>query len=276
MSIILDYSMNHKISGVLFMNLSKIQNLLLDLTVDPKTVEILHKDSLLIENKYGLSEKETEFAKEIDREMLKEFSIDVILKRLRQVEPWVFRTLHYLEITDLEQLDRLLLEFTSENVMHQNEWRAKLEDFFNYVLQKIDDPVLLDIVRFEKWIYLFQNNETENTISQVDHFILSPDVALFLANFPADLLITSTSDNSNVSLFKEYHGQNSYILGKQSEEDVDLFEIDGIYYEVLCTCNHPTPKTELLNRLDTLAKKYEITRNSSEMLQELLDLEILI
>ncbi|WP_139488235.1 hypothetical protein [Brevibacillus dissolubilis] len=257
------------------MSLAQIQSLVLHLTVNPGLLDELEQQPELVGQRFGLTTEEVGFARQMSRPVLHSFQLQIANKRMgTRHREYVKRTTSLFEP---KQRAQLMLEFLSKHEMRTNTWGQKIPDYLDFLSEKLTDSpyaaILQEIPAFEKWLYTCSLQAEPTGSSETAGYVLSATVQVHAFPFPAEELITG---NLPMEFLVQRHGETGYVLGMWTGTQVDLFEIDNSYYELMTRCKEPLSMEELLAVAEEIRVRFQKDRTAQEMVQELLEMAILI
>ncbi|WP_143188006.1 hypothetical protein [Thermoactinomyces sp. DSM 45891] len=259
------------------LSLKKIQNVLLNIAVDPKLIADM-KSSEVIKRRFDLSQDEYDSIMKLDFDTLHKFCIRVALKRIRTspANQHIWRTMDILGLKGAEE--RMIERFISEHVMLQNDWLSKVPQFLGYIQECSDDTVIAEIARFEEWFfYLSQRNiDTEKNATD-NQSSLSIGIDLCEMPFIAEpILKNDILRDKDIIAIESSIGNTSFILGKKQGNDIELFEIDRCTYMIINDLNPVFHKEEFLKVADNKIAELMAEYTAVNLWDQLRDLEIIV
>lgn len=267
------------------MALKNIQNLMLNVVINHNTLHDVYRNPDKYQAEFALTDEEIGYALQMPRRAIGAFNISLVFKRLRRshARQFVVRTLGYMSNG---QKGNVIRSFTGKYNMRQNDWMERVGDFLDHAEQETfgerskADLVNIDIIAFERWVYNLYVAGGRGEVASGSGYVLAPSVKVEKFPFPATPLISTDTTESNFALLNKSHGQDGYVLGQYVHQgnlkDVDLYEIDNCYYQLLKQCETPKSNEQFHQIAQTIAQDLGVERTSEEMLQELLELGILI
>jgi len=260
------------------MSLANIQHLVLRLTIDPAFADQFRSDPKSVQAALGLNDQEIEWAQQIPPKQIEEFQATVCAKRSRRAESVYART-H--QLVPLKRRMEYFREFARQHVMRYNQWAEKALDYLNFVEGNVQDStdrqdtVLREVVQFEKWLYLFSQEEFAERAGT--GYATAANVRVQAFPFPAEPLIADPITPANINLLIEGYGTTTgYVLAQKIGTQVDLYEIDECYYNLIRLSDEPCSLAELTKRAETVAKELGLQKQPEEMITELQEFGILI
>lgn len=257
---------------------------MLNMVINHSTLHDLYRDPDKYQAEYDLTDEEIDFALQMPRRTIGSFQMQIISKRMRnsQAHRFIGRTLAYMSSG---QKGNSMRSFMSTFPMKQNEWMQRVPDFLNLVEEVTfaehskADQVNIDVIAFERWVYeLFTSERVERPVGT--GYVLSPNVQVRSFPFPTELLLSPDTTEGTFARLNRQHGNVGYVLGqvafKGGKKDVDLYEIDQTYYQLLSRLETPLTEEEFHQAAVAIAQEQGVDKSSAEMLHELLDLQIIV
>lgn len=258
------------------MSLANIQHLVLTLSIDPAFSDQFYQDPTHAQKQFGLTDQEVEWARSIPQEAIEAFQATVSAKRSRRAENYLSRTQFRLSPSERMASAR---EFARMHVMRSNEWLKKAGDYLSLVESRVqgnsqDANLLRDLIAFEKWLYAFSCEEI--TEQSGLGYVVAASVRVAEFPFPAEPLITDQVNKTNMARVIDGYGTNGYVLAQRVGNQVDLYEIDECYYNLIRSSGEPCSLEELTARAERIAQELGLDKNPQEMIAELQEFGILI
>ncbi|ARU60909.1 hypothetical protein CBW65_07195 [Tumebacillus avium] len=257
--------------------LGNIQNLILQLTIDPVRADQFFADPESFQVEFALSDEELSFAKQLPQKAITDFQISVCRKRSRRVYDAVKRTSACLQQQKGQDVFR---SFAIAHVMRSNEWPNKIPAFFDHVESAlgdtVEDGVLREVVSFERWMYNIDQGMLQHDVAGRG-IVRTPQAQIHSFLVPAEPLLDEWVSPELRQILMEGYGQSkSFVLALQTGDEIELFEIDACIYEILMQCEKPQSKEALTAVVQTAIQKHEVDKQPQEVLAELEELGILI
>lgn len=257
------------------MSLANIQSLVLRMVVDPQFATDLYQGVDVRVDETASFEREISVARKIPQHILEPFQVTVAQKRLRPQLKLIKRSWTFLSYQKRSEIVR---PFITQHPMFQNEWFEKIPEFLMHIQEtlqeSIEEQVINELVAFEKWIY--EVNEMKEVQQVGNGYRISPFVSVGTFLLPADTLISDHFTPDMLPSLIESFGARSYLLAMRNESEVDLFEVNDLYYEFLLSCQKIASHDELITLAETLLAQKQVTdKTPMEMIEEFLELNIL-
>jgi hypothetical protein len=218
------------------MSLKNIQDLLLEISINPSIKNYLDTAPNNIQNQFNLTSKEINNAKKLNWDEISSFQIEVAGKRLNTtVLNKINRTR---KITPVEDRRLAIRNFIKTHRMARNEWDAMLDYYFDELLKVILikektllNEVIVEVIKFEKWMYNIPKNKKQNQNVYINGRRYKKTEHSSITQTPFSAQVICNKD-AEISEYKNGFGETSYILGLFQSENVLLFEVDYLLYEV--------------------------------------------
>lgn len=256
------------------MSLANIQELMLNLTIQPHLTQQLYTDPERLTAAFPLTPDELDAARRLPQQELEDFQYYVALKRMRRnAHPYVKRTMG---VFPIPQRKALLRQYLAQHEMRGNEWNEHVQGLLTFFRQHMDEttsrgPASVVVNEFEQWMFACSHPRTETQAGS--GFVASPNVHVRSFPLPAEPLIAG---NLTWEILTDTAGTVGYVLAQWTGRTVDLYEVDAGLYQLIAALDAPVSRDELFARANELQLGADQGRTPGEVVAELIEIGIVV
>ncbi|MDQ0176247.1 hypothetical protein [Bacillus chungangensis] len=245
------------------MDVGKIQYFIAKLTIDYKLFEEFKDNSESLLRKWEFAKEETEYLKNLNIE-----DLNVFREVVNGTREYRFKELFPLLANSMDnEWSSLIHDFHKNTIINSSKNDNDLKTFINYLKTFYPKSFIANIGLYEYILYSYNrvNSQKNPSSNEKNKFVISHNAKLMNLDYNLDDLLEKTKNKDRDLLERESY----YVLLKNQDDEIDIFEIENYVFNILKECSIPTTKELIAINLKKDLEDIE------EVLQELFDNNLL-